>query len=69
MTDELQRRSGKGPEDAHPEMAGGAEDPDPSDYSDPAVAQAGDDPDGEDALGRPIADAYRLRGRSGAGDG
>jgi hypothetical protein len=72
VTDELRdldRRSGKGPEDAHPEMAGGRDDPDPSDYSDPAVAQHGDDPPGEDALGAPIADADRLRGGSGAGRG
>jgi hypothetical protein len=69
MTDDLARRSGKGPEDAHPEMGGGADDPDPSDYGDPRVTQAGDDPAGEDALGAPIGDADRLTGRSGAGDG
>ena len=69
MTDELVRRSGKGPEDAHPEMTGGPDDPDPSDYGDPRVAQAGEDPAGEDALGAPIRDADRLTGRSGAGDG
>ena len=69
VNDDLRRRSGKGPEDAHPEMSGGADDPDPSDYSDPDVAQPGDDPAGEDALGAPIVDADRLRGRSGAGDG
>lgn len=69
MTDDLVRRSGKGPEDAHPLMGGGADDPDPSDYGDPRVAQSGDDPVDERALGEPIADAERLRGRSGAGDG
>ena len=69
MTDDLVRRAGKGPEDAHPEIAGGADDPDPSDYGDPRVAQAGDDPADERALGEPIVDADRLRGRSGAGEG
>jgi hypothetical protein len=69
MTDDLVRRSGKGPDDAHPQMAGGADDPDPSDYGDPRVAQAGDDPDADGALGERIVDADRLRGRSGAGDG
>ena len=69
MSDDLRRRSGKGPDDAHPEMGGGRDDPDPSDYADPEVMQPGDDPEGEDALGGPIADADRLRGRSGAGDG
>lgn len=47
---DLERRAGKGPDDAHPDQAGGAEDPDPSDYSDPRVAQPGEDPAGEDAL-------------------
>ena len=69
MTDDLARRSGKRVEDAHPEMAGGADDPDPSDYGDPRVAQAGDDPSDERAIGEPIVDADRLTGRSGAGDG
>ena len=69
VTDDLRRRSGKAPEDEHPEMAGGARDPDPSDYSDPEVAQPGDDPAGEAALGEPIGDADRLRGATGAGDG
>lgn len=56
MTDDIERRAGKAPEDAHPEMAGGDADPDPSDYADPRVAQPGEDPPGEDALpddGRP----------------
>ena len=69
MTDELHRRSGKGADDAHPEMSGGPDRPDPSDYSDPDVAQPGDDPPGEDALGPRVVDADRLMGRSGAGDG
>lgn len=69
MTDDLERRSGKAPEDAHPNMTGGPSDPDPSDYSDPAVAQPGEDPEGEEALGEPIANADRLRGDSGAGGG
>ena len=51
MDDDLERRAGKGPDDAHPAGEGGAEDPDPSDYADPRVAQPGDDPPGEDALG------------------
>lgn len=50
MTDDLERRAGKGPDDDRPEMRGGADDPDPSDYSDPRVVQPGDDPPGEDAL-------------------
>jgi len=49
---DLERRAGKGPEDEHPEMDGGAADPDPSDYADPRVAQPGDDPPGEDAMER-----------------
>ena len=47
---DLEPRAGKGPDDEHPEMGGGASDPDPSDYSDPRVTQPGEDPDGEDAL-------------------
>jgi hypothetical protein len=47
---DLERRAGKGPDDEHPEMGGGASDPDPSDYADPRVTQPGEDPDGEDAL-------------------
>jgi hypothetical protein len=47
--DNLKRRAGKGPDDGHPEMGGGASDPDPSDYADPRVTQPGDDPPGEDA--------------------
>lgn len=49
MTNDLERRAGKGPDDEHPEMAGDAESPDPSDYADPRVVQPGDDPPGEDA--------------------
>ncbi len=49
MTDDLDRRAGKRPDDEHPEMGGGAESPDPSDYADPRVAQPGEDPPGEDA--------------------
>ncbi len=49
MTDDLERRAGKAPEDEHPGMAGDADSPDPSDYADPRVAQPGDDPPGEDA--------------------
>jgi len=49
---DLERRAGKGPEDKHPEMDGGAADPDPSDYADPRVAQPGEDPPGEDAMER-----------------
>jgi hypothetical protein len=55
MTDELTRRAGKGPEDAHPIGEGGADDPDPADYADPRVAQPGEDPPGEDAM-RPRED-------------
>lgn len=47
---ELERRAGKGPDDAHPEQDGGVQDPDPSDYADPRVAQPGEDPPDEDAL-------------------
>ena len=50
MDDDLDRRAGKPPDDAHPISQGGAEDPDPSDYADPRVAQPGEDPPGEDAL-------------------
>ena len=52
MTEDLERRAGKGPEDEHLEMAGGPSDPDPSDYADPRVVQPGEDPPGEDALER-----------------
>ncbi len=54
--DDLERRSGKGPDDAHPLMEGGHENPDPSDYADPRVAQPGEDPPDEDALGGEVAD-------------
>lgn len=50
MDDDLERRAGKPPEDAHPVSEGGPDEPDPPDYSDPRVAQPGDDPPGEDAL-------------------
>jgi hypothetical protein len=53
MDEDLERRAGKAPEDAHPPSTGGADDPDPSDYADPRVAQPGEDPPGEDALERP----------------
>jgi hypothetical protein len=51
MTNEsdLERRAGKAPEDAHPIQEGRS--PDPSDESDLRVAQPGEDPPGEDALG------------------
>jgi hypothetical protein len=51
MRDDLDRRAGKAPADAHPIGEGGADDPDPSDYADPRVAQPGEDPDDEQALG------------------
>lgn len=51
MNEELERRAGKRPEDAHPALEG--TEPDPSDYADPRVAQPGDDPPGEDAMERP----------------
>lgn len=55
MNDEtdLERRAGKKPADAHPEMSGGTSDPDPSDYADPRVAQPGEEPVDEDALHAP----------------
>ena len=52
MEDDLERRAGKEPEDAHPLNQGGPSRPDPSDYADPRVVQPGEDPPGEDALGR-----------------
>ena len=51
MTEELERRAGKGPEDDHPDLLG--TEADPSDYADPRVAQPGDDPPGEDAMQPP----------------
>ena len=51
MDEDLDRRAGKPPDDTHPISQGGADDPDPSDYADPRVAQPGEDPPGEDALG------------------
>ena len=52
MTSELERRAGKPPDEAHPIGQGGADDPDPSDYADPRVAQPGEDPPGEQARRR-----------------
>ena len=51
MTDEtpLERRAGKSPEDEHPVQEGRS--PDPSDHADPRVAQPGEDPPDERALG------------------
>ncbi len=51
MSDDLERRAGKGPEDEHPLNDGTVTDP--SDYSDPRVAQPGDDPPDETAM-RPV---------------
>jgi hypothetical protein len=48
MTDDLERRAGKAPDDDHP--LNDASVTDPSDYGDPRVAQPGDDPPGEDAM-------------------
>lgn len=48
MTDDLERRAGKGPEDAHPDNR--AHETDPSDYADPRVAQPGEDPADERAM-------------------
>ena len=53
MDDDLERRAGKAPEDEHPLNDGSVTDP--SDYGDPRVAQPGEDPPGEDAMG-PITD-------------
>ncbi len=50
MDDDLDRRAGKRPDEAHPETHRQSEDADPSDYADPRVVQPGDDPPGEDAL-------------------
>ncbi len=49
MTDDFERHAGKEPEERHPVREGAS--PDPSDHADPRVAQPGDDPPGEDALG------------------
>ena len=46
--DELDRRAGKAPADDHPLDQPAAADP--SDYSDPRVAQPGEDPSDEEAL-------------------
>jgi hypothetical protein len=48
MSDDLERRAGKGPDDEHPLNDGTVTDP--SDYSDPRVAQAGEDPPDETAM-------------------
>ena len=48
MTDDLERRAGKGPDDAHPDNR--ADETDPSDYADPRVAQPGEDPADERAM-------------------
>jgi hypothetical protein len=47
--DDLERRAGKEPDDAHPETHDRSRDGDPSDYADPRVAQPGEDPPGEAA--------------------
>ena len=49
---DLDRRAGKSPGETHPIGEGGPDDPDPSDYADPRVAQPGEDPPGEDAMER-----------------
>jgi hypothetical protein len=51
MTDDLDDRAGKRPEDDHPDLE--ATETDPSDYADPRVAQPGEDPPGEDAMEPP----------------
>lgn len=53
MSDDLERRAGKHPDDAHPSQE--ATETEPSDYGDPRVAQPGEDPHGEDAM-EPIPD-------------
>jgi hypothetical protein len=53
VDEDLERRAGKGPDDAHPIGECDEHDADPSDYADPRVAQPGDDPPGEDARRRP----------------
>ena len=51
--DDLERRAGKGPEGDHPLDRPGSQDP--SDQSDPRVAQPGEDPPDEDAM-EPLPD-------------
>ena len=53
MTEEtpFERRAGKPPAEGHPTQEGRS--PDPSDHADIRVAQPGEDPPGEDALGVP----------------
>jgi hypothetical protein len=53
MSEDLERRAGKGPDDDHPDNR--ADEADPSDYADPRVAQPGEDPPGERAM-RPTED-------------
>jgi len=53
VEEDLERRAGKPPHEAHPIGEGDERDPDPSDYADPRVAQPGEDPPGEDAMRRP----------------
>ena len=55
MTDDLERHAGKEPEERHPVREGAG--PDPNDHADPRVAQPGEDPPGEDALGSQPPDA------------
>ena len=52
VDDDLERRAGKQPDDAHPIGEGDEHDPDPLDYADPRVTQPGEDPPGEDAMRR-----------------
>jgi hypothetical protein len=47
--EDLQRRAGKEPDDAHPEAHDRSQEADPSDFADPRVAQPGQDPPGEEA--------------------
>ena len=49
MTDDLDRHAGKSPDERHPIQEGAA--PDQSDLADTRVAQPGEDPPGEQALG------------------
>jgi hypothetical protein len=51
MSEDLERRAGKGRQDEHPEQEGEASDA--SDYADPRVAQPGETPD-PDASGASV---------------
>lgn len=51
MDHDLERRAGKDPDDTHPVGQARDGESDPSDYADPRVAQPGEDPADEDALG------------------